>query len=143
MKTKADVAALMDRVFEECRGTRNIAHMEYAQRSAHDQDNALGNFERGGVEIAMPREKVWYVLAKKHWDGVTSWINGNRSQREDVRGRIKDLIVYLVLLWAMVDDSEETEGTRGLTQTPRTISGVDPVAVVNGLDRKGHLEPLP
>jgi hypothetical protein len=50
---------------------------------------------------------VWYTYANKHWDGVLAWINGHRSQREDIRGRILDLIVYLILLWAMVDDEND------------------------------------
>ena len=28
------------------------------------------------------------------------------GQREDVRGRLKDAIVYLMLLWAMVEDDK-------------------------------------
>lgn len=105
MRTKADVQQLMERIFHDCQGTREQAQKEYA----HDEANALGNFERTGVELELAREKVWYIFAKKHWDGVLAWITGHRSQREDVRGRIKDLIVYLVLLWAMVDDNEESE----------------------------------
>lgn len=105
MKSKADVKALMEQVFAECMATRETAHSEYAQRSEGEEDNALANFERGAT-VQVPREKVWYILTNKHWDGITSWINGFRSQREDIRGRIKDLIVYLVLLWAIADDEE-------------------------------------
>jgi hypothetical protein len=99
MKTKEDVQRLMAEIFVECQKTREKAHSEYA----HTED-ALANFKRTGNELSMPPEKVWYIFAKKHWDGVLAWIRGYRSQREDVRGRIKDLIVYLVLLWAMVDE---------------------------------------
>ena len=40
----------------------------------------------------------------KHIDGIASHINGHTSQREDVTGRITDAIVYLCLLWGMVDE---------------------------------------
>lgn len=103
MKSRADVSKLMDQVFLECQKTREAGQMEYA----HEEDNALANFERGGRDIGLPREKVWFIYANKHWDGVKAWIKGHRSQREDVRGRIKDLIVYLILLWAMADDDRE------------------------------------
>jgi len=43
-----------------------------------------------------------YLL--KHIDGITSFVNGHQSQREDVRGRLTDAIVYLCLLWGMVDN---------------------------------------
>jgi hypothetical protein len=100
MKTKADVKDLMDRVFKELQQTREDGQREYA----HDESNALANFERTGAEVDIPREKVLWIFAMKHKDGIAAWIKGHRSQREDVRGRIKDLIVYLILLWAMVED---------------------------------------
>jgi len=103
MRTRADVRILMERVFKECQETREAGQKEYA----HDEQNALANFERISTDLGFDRESVWYVYARKHWDGVLAWIKGHRSQREDVRGRIKDLIVYLVLLWAMVDDLED------------------------------------
>jgi hypothetical protein len=102
MKTRADVAELMEMVFKECQSTRDAGPKEYA----HDDQNALANFERTGAEIGVAREKVWYIFAKKHWDGVLAHINGHTSQREDVRGRLKDLIVYEILLWAMIDDDQ-------------------------------------
>lgn len=102
MKTRKDVELLMQKVFAECQGTRDAGQKEYA----HDEQNALRNFETTGAELGMAREKVLWIFAKKHSDGILAWINGHRSQREDVRGRIKDMIVYLVLLWAMVDDDE-------------------------------------
>tara|TARA_Y100001938_G_C7856425_1_gene313380 strand:+ start:263 stop:400 length:138 start_codon:yes stop_codon:yes gene_type:complete len=42
-------------------------------------------------------------------DGVMSYIKGHKSQREDVRGRITDIIVYLMLLWGMVEEDEYSE----------------------------------
>ncbi len=103
MRSRADVALLMSTVFKECQETREAGQKEYA----HSEENAFSNFERTGAELHISREKVLYIFAKKHWDGVLAWINGHQSQREDVRGRIKDMIVYLILLWAMVDDLEE------------------------------------
>ena len=45
-----------------------------------------------------------YLL--KHIDGISAFVNGYTSQREDVRGRITDVIVYLCLLWGMIEDKE-------------------------------------
>lgn len=88
------------------RSLRKSAREAGQKEYAHRDENALENFEREGADLNLPREVVWAILAGKHWRGVRAWIKGHRSQREDVRGRIKDLIVYLVLLWAMVDDEE-------------------------------------
>ena len=43
----------------------------------------------------------------KHIDGIISHIDGHKSQREHVTGRIKDAIVYLMLLWGMVEEDNE------------------------------------
>tara|TARA_R100001594_G_scaffold2143_3_gene8768 strand:+ start:325 stop:471 length:147 start_codon:yes stop_codon:yes gene_type:complete len=46
-----------------------------------------------------------YLL--KHVDGVVSYVDGHKSQREDVRGRLTDIIVYLMLLWGMIDEDSK------------------------------------
>lgn len=67
---------------------------------------AFGNFERLSQELDTSREKVLWTYAIKHKDGIAAWIRGHKSQREDVRGRIQDLMVYLLLLWGMCDEEE-------------------------------------
>ena len=46
------------------------------------------------------------IYLMKHIDGICSWINGHKSQREDVTGRIIDCIVYLCLLYGMSQEPE-------------------------------------
>lgn len=106
MKSRQDVQNLMENVFKECMKTREQAQHEYAQR----EENALENFDAGARDLGISRQKVWGVLAAKHWRGIMAYIKGHKSQREDVRGRIKDLIVYLIVFWAMIDDDEEQPG---------------------------------
>lgn len=130
MKTKEDVQRLMAEIFVECQKTREKAHGEYA----HAED-ALGNFKRTGNELSLPPEKVWYIFAKKHWDGILAWIRGYRSQREDVRGRIKDLIVYLVLLWAMVDETSPLPQTSGNPESRLVFA--DKEALIAWLNSEG------
>ena len=48
-----------------------------------------------------------YLL--KHIDGIASYIEGHKSQREDVSGRLTDAIVYLLLLWAMVSEKNNKQ----------------------------------
>lgn len=66
-------------------------------------ENVFGNFTRLADELDSTPEKVLWTYAMKHKDGIASYLRGNTSQREDVRGRIKDLIVYLQLLHAMCE----------------------------------------
>ena len=71
--------------------------------------NIFANFTRLGKSLEMPPEKILMVYATKHMDGIMSWINGHKSQREDVRGRINDLRVYLAILYLMVDAYDNTK----------------------------------
>lgn len=99
--TKDEMQELMEHIFKACQLTREDGQKEYA----HDTSNAFRNFEALANDLNISREQVLWVYFKKHSDGVLSYINGHMSQREDVRGRIKDMIVYLCLLWGMVDDN--------------------------------------
>ena len=78
--------------------TRNAGQKEYAQ----DEDNVFANFERVGDTLKISREKVLMVYLLKHIDGISAYTNGHKSQREDVRGRLTDAIVYLMLLWSKI-----------------------------------------
>lgn len=101
--TKSQVADLMAQMYEEEQSTREAGQAEYA----HDTSNALANFERVAASLNLTREQVLWVYLQKHFDGIVAYINGHRSQREDVRGRIKDARVYLALFRAMVEDNEK------------------------------------
>lgn len=106
---KEKFAELMEKVFEECRMLRSAGQKEYA----HDSENCFDNFERIAKQLQLPREQVLWVYAQKHADGILAWIKGHRSQREDVRGRIKDHIVYMCLLYGMVEDTPTAVGSEG------------------------------
>lgn len=100
--TRTEVADKMWLIFEnEIMQAREDGQKEYS-----NGEDAFSNFEGLARELDMPREKVLWVFAMKHKDGIASWLRGHKSQREDVRGRLKDLIVYLFLLWCMIDERE-------------------------------------
>ncbi len=99
--TQKDVAAVMEKVVKEISFLRDAGQKEYA----HKEDSPFRNFETTSSELDMTREKVLWVYMKKHMDGILAYINGHRSQRESVNGRINDAIVYLILLRAMFEES--------------------------------------
>jgi len=80
--------------------TRDDGQKEYAQ----DEDNVFANFERIALAVDVDRERVLMTYLLKHIDGISAYVKGHRSQREDIRGRITDATVYLWLLWAMVEE---------------------------------------
>ena len=92
----------MDKIWKEVRSTRDDGQKEYA----HTDNNVFANFDRVGSLLEIGSERTLMVYLLKHIDGITAHVKGHKSQREDVRGRIKDSIVYLMLLWAMVEERE-------------------------------------
>ena len=94
---------MMDRILKKVSIMRQAGQSEYA----HDNDNVFANFDRVGSLLSITSEKTLMVYLLKHIDGITAYLAGHKSQREDVRGRIKDAIVYLILLWAMVEERDE------------------------------------
>ena len=81
--------------------TRDEGQKEYAR----DIENVFANFQRVGNYVGVSQEKVLMVYLLKHVDGIMAYIDGHKSQREGVEGRITDAIVYLLLLRGMVEDN--------------------------------------
>ena len=82
--------------------TRDAGQKEYAQ----SEDNVFANFERIAKSVDTDRKKVLMVYLLKHIDGISAYTKGHHSQREDVTGRITDAMVYLMLLWGMVEEEK-------------------------------------
>ena len=108
MATVSEMAATMQAVFQECQTLRDAGQKEYAHRDA----NAFANFERVGERLGLDRKQVLLVYFEKHIDGIHSHVKGHTSQREDLRGRIHDAIVYLCLLRGMVDEENPSSEPR-------------------------------
>jgi N-acetylneuraminic acid mutarotase len=101
--SRKEMAKLIDEIIELVKFTRDAGQDEYAR----DLDNAFANFERVASFTGTTREKALLTYMIKHLDGLCAYADGHRSQREDVRGRITDIIVYCFLLWGMVEDNEK------------------------------------
>lgn len=103
--THEEMHHTMSEMFEECNRLRSAGQREYARQT----DNAFGNFERIAYwmkGIPINRKTVLMVYALKHLDGILSYLSGHESQRENVRGRINDFVVYMALLRGMIDEEE-------------------------------------
>ena len=100
--TQKEMEILIKEIFLKIQETREAGQKEYARKNS----NAFANFERIASNLDIKREEVLLVYLLKHIDGICSFVKGYKSQREDVRGRITDVIVYLCLLWGMVNETE-------------------------------------
>ncbi len=109
--TQATLADEFARIFkEEIMALRNAGQKEYA----HDDSSPFANFERGAKDMGIDRKQVLWVYAMKHKDGIAAHLKGQISQREDVRGRVNDLIVYLLLLRGILNEEAGNTGNFGL-----------------------------
>ena len=100
--TQAQVKGIFEGIFHEVMALREAGQAEYA----HKLDNAFRNFENIASYLDLDRKKVLLTYMIKHIDGIVAYVNGHKSQRESVKGRINDAIVYLMLLRCMIEDEE-------------------------------------
>lgn len=104
--TQEEFGVLLDKIQAAEREVRLAGQAEYS----HDTSNALRNFEALASMLGIDRKMVLWVYLQKHLDGILAHVRGHTSQREDVRGRIKDARMYLALLWGMVEEKANAQG---------------------------------
>ena len=98
----SDMSKVMDRILEEVTIMRDAGQAEYA----HDDRDVFANFDRVSNLLDVDRKKVLMTYMLKHIDGIAAYVKGHESQREDVTGRITDCMVYLMLLWGMIEEED-------------------------------------
>lgn len=70
----------------------------------------LAHFRGVAADVGIPMEKSWYVFANKHWQAIRSYIkNGGKVfSNETIRGRIMDVIVYMLLFYKISQELEKS-----------------------------------
>lgn len=96
--------SLVNETFETIRKLAKLKGGEYSG----DTDRLL-NFRRNAEALALPMETIWAVYAAKHWDAIMQYIKDMqagtyRERLEPISGRVDDLLVYLLLLKAMMEE---------------------------------------
>lgn len=94
-----EMTTFVNQLIAEILETREAGQAEYAQ----DAQNVFANFDRIADRLDISREVVIMTFLAKHVDGIFAHVAGLDSQREGVRGRIVDAIVYLMLLGAALE----------------------------------------
>ena len=92
----------MNAIIKEVTLVRDEGQKEYA----HDEKDVFANFNRVANLLEEDRKKVLMTYMLKHIDGIAAYVKGHKSQREDVTGRITDCMVYLMLLWGMIEEED-------------------------------------
>ena len=69
----------------------------------------LANFRRNAFNLGLDYRQVWAVYSAKHWDAIMQYVKDLNSETQRVRlepisGRVDDLLVYLLLFKAMLQE---------------------------------------
>ena len=72
------------------------------------KENRFCNFQSIGIELNLDPKKILWVYLHKHLDGIRTYIKGEYTGIESIRGRIEDARNYLALLAGMIE--EENHG---------------------------------
>lgn len=99
-----DFVRIIEETVDQIKKLSTLKGGEYAG----DTDR-LANFRRNGANLGLEMEQVWAVYAGKHWDALMQYIKDlgtktTRERLEPVKGRVDDLIVYLMLFKAMLKE---------------------------------------
>jgi len=99
--------SLMEKILKQAKQIHSKGQKEYA----HDTNNVFANFERVASNLSISKEKALLVYLLKHIDGICSHVDGYETQRDSIFGRLTDAIVYLCILWAMIEESDKVKGS--------------------------------
>ena len=105
--TQDQITNLVNSTIENIKTLENVKGGEYAG----DKDR-LHNFRHNAEDCGTRMELIWRIYAGKHWDALSNYIrdllsNKERPRSEPIEGRIDDLIVYLILLKAIIQDGKQ------------------------------------
>ena len=95
----------IDRFLAECFDTMKKKGHDY--RQGNDSD-VLHNFRTVGESVGLDMTKVWFTYFYKHYSALVTYIKeGGQSESEPIEGRVKDMIVYLLLFYHMINENKE------------------------------------
>jgi hypothetical protein len=94
-------------ILPECKKIMDSKGLSYS-----GLEDKLGNFKRCGTLAGIPTEKAWFTYFVKHFDALSSFIRGEYSDCEPIKGRIIDLINYLFLLCGILKEQGRLEETK-------------------------------
>jgi hypothetical protein len=89
-----------------------MAKKGHDYRQGNDAD-LLHNFRTVAETVGSTKEKIWFTYFYKHYAAMTTFIKeGGQQESEPIEGRIKDMIVYLVLFYRMVQENKRKNATK-------------------------------
>lgn len=93
------------RRFADCIDLIKAKNSDYTGGQA--KRDRIAHFREAARDLDLPILKIWQVFTRKHWSAIQKFVNGGTLESEPVDGRINDIINYMVLLGAIIDDKKD------------------------------------
>ncbi len=93
------------RKFADCIDLIRAKNSDYTEGKG-DRDR-IAHFRAAAKDLELPMLKIWQVFVRKHWSTIQKFANGGTLESEPIDGRINDIINYMVLFAAIVEDEKE------------------------------------
>jgi hypothetical protein len=93
--------------FADCIDMLRSKNKDYSQ--GEQQGDRIAAFRRIARDINITMRQAWAVFCQKHWGAVMKFVKDGTVESEPIDGRINDIINYMVLLGAIIDDERKSE----------------------------------
>lgn len=122
--TNKDFSELMEQIFADCVKISKAKGADYTKAS----QDALANFKTAGNDVGVDAQRIAWIFMNKHYSAITNYVKSNgQSESEPISERVKDMINYLVLFYALIVEEKQNIGKQsGLTITNPSISAAIP-----------------
>lgn len=112
---------LQDKLFVDLRRLALVKSGEYAS----DADK-LANFRGAGLRLGMLPEQVLLTYLDKHYAAICNYVrdladNRQRPASEPIQGRVQDMIVYLTLFLALLQERGDVNAALDEDESPRRL----------------------
>jgi hypothetical protein len=94
------------RQFTDCIDMIRKKNADYSQ--GEQKGDRIAAFRRIAKDVNITMEQAWAVFCQKHWGAVMKYVKEGTVESEAIEGRIHDVINYMVLLAAIIDDRKKS-----------------------------------
>lgn len=98
--TKEDLLAFIKKEFKEIERLFKAKNGDYAPGN-----DALSNFKEAAITCGTTDYQAWFVYFFKHFIALQRWIRTGNMNTDTPKSRIQDMIVYLFLLMALLEEN--------------------------------------
>jgi nucleotide-binding universal stress UspA family protein len=96
---------LIESEFDNIRNVRETKGREYA-----GEEDTLADFKEVAAEAGITPLQCWLTYVKKHQRAVDTFIREGSVKSEAIEDRIRDIVVYHLLLLGLIEDMKHEVG---------------------------------